>query len=346
MPDAIASGLCVPEWIDMGYYDGKRVLITGAGGFIGSHLTEKLVALGARVRVFLRYNSRNERGSIDRLPEEVQKSLEVSMGDLKDAEGVRKATEGCEIVFHLGALIAIPYSYVSPVDFVQTNILGTMNVLNACRNCVVERLVHTSTSEVYGTAIYVPIDEKHPLQGQSPYSASKIAADKLVESYYRSFNLPVTTVRPFNTYGPRQSSRAIVPTIITQALRSDTITLGSLKPTRDLMYCSDTVEGFVRAGQTAEATGEVINIGTGKEVSIGQLVNEVGGILGKRIVVEQDSHRLRPEKSEVQRLLCHNRKAKEVLNWEPQIALAEGLRRTVQWISDNVRSFRVGEYTI
>lgn len=328
-------------------WKGKKVLVTGAGGFIGSHLTERLVGLGASVRAFVRYNSRNDWGLIELLPKEIQEFLEIFIGDLKDSEAVRKAVKGCEIVFHLGALIAIPYSYINPLDFIQTNIGGTANILNASKEYGVEKMVHTSTSEVYGTARYTPIDEDHPLQGQSPYSASKIGADKLAESYYLSFDLPVTILRPFNTYGPRQSARAVIPTIITQALTNEKVKLGSLEPTRDFTYISDTVKGFIKIAESKESIGHVINLGTAKETSIGDLVKKIGGILGKELEIEYDIARVRPINSEVERLISDNTKAKKILNWNPNISLDEGLCHTIAWIHQSSGRYRrIGEYVI
>ena len=330
----------------MQFYRGKQVLVTGAGGFIGSHLTEELVKLGAKVRVFLRYNSQNRQGLIECLPKDIQGSLDIFWGDLKDSEAARQAVKGSQIVFHLGALIAIPYSYVNPLDFVQTNVVGTANILNACRDHQVEKLIHTSSSEVYGTAQYTPINEAHPLQGQSPYSATKIATDKLVESYYCSFALPVTILRPFNAYGPRQSARAIIPTIITQTLTSKKIKLGSLEPTRDFTYISDTIEGFIKLGECQHALGQTINVGSGQEISIKDLVKKISCILEKDVEIECEPARVRPKKSEVERLICDNSKAREMLHWEPKIPLDEGLRKTIKWISKNLDSFETGRYAI
>ena len=318
----------------------KKVLVTGAGGFIGSHLTERLVNLGANVKAFVHYNSRNDHGLIEILPKEIQEYLDISVGDLKDPEAVRKAVKCCEIVFHLGALISIPYSYINPLDFVQTNIVGTANILNACREYVVEKIVHTSTSEVYGTARYIPIDENHPLQGQSPYSASKIGADKLAESYYLSFSLPVVVLRPFNTYGPRQSARAVIPTIITQALVYDKIKLGSLSPTRDLTYISDTVEDFIKTAESHNSVGEVINLGSGIETSIRDLVKIISDIIGKEIEIEHDPARVRPENSEVGRLISNNTKAEKIFNWEQRVSLEQGLKKTIDWISNNIHRYK------
>lgn len=327
--------------------NNRNVLVTGAGGFIGSHLAEHLVKQGANVRVFIRYNSRDDRGQIEYLPREIQDAVEIQWGDLRDGKSVFSAVKGCEIVFHLGAIIAIPYSYINPADYTQTNILGTTHILNACLEYGVEKVIHTSTSEVYGTAQYVPIDEKHPLQGQSPYSASKIGADMMAESFYRSFNLPVVIIRPFNTYGPRQSARAVIPTIITQALNNQQIHLGSLSPTRDLNFVYDIVAAFVCVAGSADAVGTVINIGSGKEISISELVKKISSLMSKEITVAQESNRVRPEKSEVERLLCDNRKAYRMLGWKPKIDLDEGLSITIQWAKENLSRFkRIDQYTM
>lgn len=328
------------------YWPGKTVLITGAGGFIGSHLTETLVRAGARVRAFVRYTSRGDWGLLSELPIEVRRELEVITGDIRDLEAIRKAMRGVSHVFHLGALIAIPYSYVHPAEVVETNVIGTLNILLAGQDTGVERIIHTSTSEVYGTALRVPIDEAHPLQGQSPYSASKIGADKLAESFYRSFNLPVVTLRPFNTYGPRQSARAVIPTIITQALTQPTIHLGNLDAKRDLTYVSDTVAGYLRVGETPGVEGETFNLGTGSEVRIADLAQEIVQILDKDIEIIVDPARLRPEKSEVQRLLSDNRLAQARLGWTPQITLREGLTRTVNWVAQHLDLYRPENYQL
>ena len=325
----------------------KKVLITGAGGFIGSHLTERLVGLGVQTRAFVRYNSRNDRGLLELIPKEVLDSIDVVFGDLRDPHAVRKACRGVEIIFHLGALIAIPYSYRNPREVVETNVLGTLNVLMAAQELEVERVIHTSTSEVYGTAQYAPIDEKHPLQGQSPYSASKIGADRLVESFYRSFDLPVCTIRPFNTYGPRQSARAVIPTIITQALTQDDVHLGDLTPRRDLTYVTDVVEGFVCMAQAGdEVLGEEINLGTDAEISIGELVQEILQLVGRSPRIVTDANRVRPEKSEVYRLWADNRKARALIGWSPQVPLKEGLRRTITWIQEHLDRYRPQEYQV
>jgi len=328
------------------YWQGKKVLVTGAGGFIGSHLTERLVALGAKVKAFVRYNSRNDWGLIEILPSQVKEKIEVIMGDLRDSETIGGVMKDVDMVLHLGALIAIPYSYIHPSEVVETNIMGTLNILNAAKEYKTKRIIHTSTSEVYGTAQYVPIDEKHPLQGQSPYSASKIGADKLAESFHRSYDLPITTLRPFNTYGPRQSARAVIPTIITQALAQDEVVLGSLWPTRDLSYVDDVVEGFIKASESERSIGEVINIGSGLEISINDLANKIISLIGKKVRMVLDPKRIRPPKSEVERLIADNSKAKELLDWEPKVSLDEGLRRTIDWFSKFQNRYRPDIYNI
>ena len=319
------------------------VLVTGAGGFIGSRLTEALCARGARVRAFVRYNSRADIGLLKLLPAEVLRSVEVIMGDLQDEDALEKAASGTALVFHLGALISIPYSYQHPVEVVRANILGTLAVLQACRKAGC-RLIHTSTSEVYGSALRVPIDEQHPLQGQSPYSASKIGADKLVESYYRAFGVPAVTIRPFNTYGPGQSARAIIPTIITQALQAEEIHLGNLDALRDFTYLDDTVAAFIKAAETPGIDGETFNLGSGHEVSIRELSEEIVALTGSRARVVVDEERLRPEKSEVVRLLADNSKARRVLGWAPQVELREGLTRTIAWVRAHMDFYRPGRY--
>ena len=324
----------------------KKVLVTGAGGFIGSHLVERLVKLGATVRALVKYNSRNDWGMIEYLPVQTRKKMEIIQGDIRDAKFCREAAKNCDIVFHLAALIAIPYSYHAPESYVDTNIKGTLNIINACLENKVRKVVHTSTSEVYGTAKYVPIDENHPLQGQSPYSATKIGADKIAESYYLSFGLPVATIRPFNTFGPRQSARAIIPTIITQALCSGRIKLGSLKPIRDLTYVKDTVEGFIRIAESDKTAGEVINIGTGKGVSVGELVGLIGKIIGRKIEVICDRKRLRPPKSEVLRLICNNKKAEKLLSWKPSFSLENGIIETKNWIEKHLDFYKSDIYNI
>jgi len=319
------------------------ILVTGAGGFIGSRLTEALCVRGARVRAFVRYNSRADAGLLKALPPDVLRSVEVIMGDLRDEDALEKAASGTALVFHLGALISIPYSYQHPVEVVQTNILGTLAVLQACRKSG-SRLVHTSTSEVYGTALRVPIDEQHPLQGQSPYSASKIGADKLVESYYRAFGVPAVTIRPFNTYGPGQSARAVIPTIITQALQAQEIHLGNLEVRRDFTYLDDTVAAFIKVAETPGIDGETFNLGSGQEVSIRELSEEILFLTGSQARVVVDEERLRPEKSEVQRLLADNSKARRILGWEPKVSLREGLTQTIAWVRAHMDFYRPGRY--
>lgn len=325
---------------------GKQVLVTGAGGFIASHLVEHLVAEGAKVRAFVRYNSRGDAGLLRMLPVEALSKVGVIAGDLRDSEAIHAAMEGVDTVFHLGALIAIPYSYLHPREVIDTNVMGTLNVLMAARNLGIRRVVHTSTSEVYGTAQYVPIRENHPLQGQSPYAASKIGADKIAESFYRSFDLPVVTVRPFNTYGPRQSARAIIPTIIAQALTRNEVHLGSLDPARDFTFVLDTVNGFVRAAQTENVLGEEINLGNDAAITIGELCEKIFKILGKFPRLVTEDQRMRPEKSEVLRLQASYNKAKQFMGWEPQISLNEGLTRTVEWISTHLDLYQPDQYTV
>jgi len=326
---------------------GKKVLVTGAGGVIGSHLVEALLARGARVRAFVRYNGRGDIGMLADLPPESQAQLEILFGNLCDPFFVRSAVQGCDYVFHLAALIGIPYSYVAPADYVAVNVQGTLNVLQACRDERTPRLVHTSTSEVYGSAQYVPIDEKHPLQGQSPYSASKIAADKLAESYHRSFNLPVVTVRPFNTYGPRQSARAFIPTVISQALLHDRIQLGSLEPVRDLTFVKDTAEGFLRVGLCEQLVGQTVNLGVGHGEPVGTVAQLILKVLGKEgLPIERDAARVRPERSEVLRLISDNTVARQVCGWQPRYTLEQGLAETVQWIQRHLDRYRSGVYVV
>jgi NAD dependent epimerase/dehydratase len=319
---------------------GVKTLVTGAGGFIGSHLVEALVKKGARVSVFLHYNSRGDMGLLESLPGEIVDELTVFWGDMKDPEALRRPVRQSEIVFHLASLIAIPYSYVNPMDFVQANVVGTANLLNRCLECEVKKIVHTSTSEVYGTALYTPMDESHPLQAQSPYAATKIAADKLAESYHRAFDLPVAIARPFNTYGPRQSARAVIPTIILQALNGETLNLGSLHPTRDLNFVDDTVSGLIAVAESEKSVGEVINIGSGSEISIGDLARLIFSLLGKDVKIDWDDRRVRPEKSEVERLVCDNTKARKILGWQPQTGLEEGLKKTIEWFGENAGRYR------
>ncbi len=325
----------------------KKVLVTGADGFIGSHLTEALVRSGAQVKAFAYYNSFNSWGWLDSLPADVKSEIEVFTGDIRDPNGVRTAIKGCDTVYHLAALIAIPFSYHSPDSYVDTNIKGTLNVLQAVNDLEVSRLLVTSTSEVYGTAQYVPIDEKHPYQGQSPYSATKIGADRLAESFYRSFGTPLTIVRPFNTYGPRQSARAVIPTIITQLLNGATeIQLGALTPTRDFNYCKDTAAGFIALANCDAAIGEEVNIATGVEISIGQLAQELIDQINPDAKIVCDEQRLRPEKSEVERLLGDNTKIKSLTDWSPQYDLRAGLAETIEWLRGHLASYKSDIYNI
>ncbi len=323
---------------------GLPVLVTGAGGFIGSHLAERLVEEGARVRALVHYNALGRWGWLDESP--LAGEMEVLAGDLTDPWSVGRAVQGCQVVFHLGALIAIPYSYDAPQSYVRVNVEGALNVLQACRQAGVARLVHTSTSEVYGTAQRVPIAEDHPLQGQSPYSASKIGADKLVESFHLSFGLPVVTVRPFNTFGPRQSARAVIPTIITQLLAGQPVRLGNLHPTRDLNYVANTVDGFLAAAQADQALGRTINLGSGREISIGDLAQLIARLMDKDLGLTQDPARLRPAGSEVERLLADASLAAELLDWRPRLDLEEGLSRTIAWLGQHLDRYRPGVYVV
>jgi NAD dependent epimerase/dehydratase len=325
-------------------WSGRKVLVTGAGGFIGSHLTERLVELGATVRAMVHYNALGSSGWLDQSL--VRDQLEVIAGDLCDRDSVRQAMQSVEIVFHLGALIAIPFSYQAPASYVRTNIEGTLNVLQSAREVGVGRIIHTSTSEVYGTACYVPINEEHPLRGQSPYSASKIGGDKIAEAFHLSFNLPVVTIRPFNTFGPRQSARAVIPTIITQALAGEVVRLGNLNPTRDLNFVANTVDGFVLAATAPEAVGQTINLGSGKEISIGELVKLIARLMAKDIRLEHADERLRPKTSEVERLLADNSRARALLSWQPKVSLEDGLRSTIDWLQQNRKGYSPDVYSI
>lgn len=325
----------------------KKVLVTGADGFIGSHLTESLVERGYEVKAFTYYNSFNSWGWLDSLPKEKLNEIEIFSGDIRDPNGVREAMRGVEGVFHLAALIAIPFSYHSPDSYVDTNIKGTLNVLQAARELGTERIMITSTSEVYGTAQYVPIDEKHPFQGQSPYSATKIGADRLAESFYRSFNLPISIVRPFNTYGPRQSARAVIPTIITQLLSGkEEIKLGALTPTRDFNFVKDTAAGFIAIAESDKTIGEEINIATQKEISIGELATEIIHQINPSAQIVCEEQRLRPEKSEVNRLLGCNKKIKQLTSWEPRYSLQQGIEETIVWLKDNIERYKTDIYVI
>lgn len=326
---------------------GKKVLVTGAEGFIGSHLTEKLVELGADVTALVQYNSFNNWGWIDTFDKNILDSIKVETGDIRELDGMNRIIKGQEVVMHLAALIAIPYSYLSPMAYVRTNIEGTTNVLEACRTHDVQKIVHTSTSETYGTALYVPIDEKHPMQGQSPYSASKIGADKMAESFYKSFNMPIATIRPFNTYGPRQSARAVIPTIISQILAGKKeIKLGSLTPTRDFNYVKDTVEAFIKIAECDNTIGEVINAGSNYEITIGDTVKKIIDIIGQDVKIRCDDERLRPENSEVNRLWADNKKIKELTGWTPNFSIDRGLEETVKWIKGNMDKFKTDIYNV
>ncbi len=326
---------------------GKKVLVTGADGFIGSHLTEMLVEQGYDVKAFAYYNSFNTWGWLDTLPKDKLDQIEVFTGDIRDPNGVRTAMKGMEQVFHLAALIAIPFSYHSPDSYVDTNIKGTLNVLQAGRELETERIMVTSTSEVYGTAQYVPIDEKHPYQGQSPYSATKIGADRLAESFYRSFNMPISIVRPFNTFGPRQSARAVIPTIISQLLAGkEEIKLGSLTPTRDFNYVKDTAAGFIAISKSDKTIGEEINIATQQEISIGDLAKEIISQINPKARIICDEERLRPEKSEVNRLLGSNKKIQELTDWKQKYTFAQGIEETIQWMRGNLNHYKTDIYNV
>jgi NAD dependent epimerase/dehydratase len=315
---------------------GKKILITGADGFIGSHLCEACIRQGAEVRAFVLYNSFGRAGWLDYVADDIRASLEVFPGDLRDPQATLLATAGRDMIVHLAALIAIPYSYRAPDSYVDTNVKGILNLLNAARVHEVGHFIHTSTSEVYGTAEYVPIDERHPVAAQSPYAATKIAADQLAMSYYCSFGVPVTLLRPFNTYGPRQSARAIIPTIIIQALdRQGEVRLGNLAPSRDFTYISDIVDGYIKCMTTKKVVGELINLGSGHEISIEDLVKKIGVLLGQEIRVQHDSERVRPGGSEVPRLFCNRSEAERLLGWEPSVSLDEGLKRTISWLQEH-----------
>lgn len=325
----------------------SKILVTGADGFIGSHLVEKLVENGEKVKAFTFYNSFNNWGWLDTLPKNILKEIEVFSGDVRDPNGVRESMKGMDQVYHLAALIAIPFSYHSPDSYVDTNIKGTLNVLQAARDLNLERVLVTSTSEVYGSALYTPIDEKHPFQGQSPYSATKIGADRLAESFYKSFNLPVTIVRPFNTYGPRQSARAVIPTIITQLLAGSTeIKLGSLSPTRDFNYVKDTVNGFIEIGREMNTIGEEINIATQSTISIGEVAEELIRQINPEAKIICDEQRLRPDLSEVNCLLGSNKKIKEMTSWTPHYSFEEGIKETIEWIKMNLNHYKTDIYNI
>ena len=327
-------------------FEGKRILVTGAAGFIGSHLVEELLERGAIVRALVHYNSASSVGNLAYLRTAQQWPLDIVAGNIEDSDFVLRAVEGMDIVLHLAALIGIPYSYVAPRSYVRTNVEGTLNILEAVRRLGARRVVHTSTSEVYGTARREPMDENHPLQGQSPYAASKIGADKLAESYYRSFGIPVVTLRPFNTFGPRQSARAVIPTIITQALERQEITLGSLDPQRDLTYVGDTVDGFIRAAIRRGIEGETINLGTGETHSIGAIAARILSLIGTNKSLRCDPGRMRPSTSEVGKLVSDNRKARQLLGWQPCTSLDDGLRQTIAFIHQHRAIYRAGSYAV
>jgi NAD dependent epimerase/dehydratase len=328
-------------------WKNRTVLVTGAGGFIGSHLTEELARRGAKVRALVRYNSRNHWGFLEDMDAALAKKVDVWAGDVTDPHYVLRLLEGQDVVFHLAAQIAIPFSYVAPGAFVAANVQGTLNVLEAARRSKPSKIVHTSTSEVYGTALYAPIDEKHPLQGQSPYSASKIGADQLAESFHRSFGLPVAIARPFNTFGPRQSARAVIPTVISQLLAgAQTLSLGSLDPIRDFNYVADTVEGFLAIAASPKSVGEVINIGSGRAVTIRKTAETIMRLTGKRASFALDRARVRPAKSEVMKLLCDNKKAKRLTGWAPRHSLEEGLVATIEWVRRNLSRYKAGLYNV
>jgi len=330
----------------MSDWKGRKVLVTGAGGFIGSQLAERLVKKGAEVRAMVHYNARGSRGWLDQ--SSLARDMEIIAGDVADRDSVAEAMGDAEVAFHLAALIAIPYSYHAPESYLRTNITGTLNVLQVARAKGLERVIHTSTSETYGTAQFVPITEEHPLQGQSPYSASKIGADKLAESFWCSFDTPVVTVRPFNTYGPRQSARAVIPTVITQALARDTIKLGNTTPTRDLTFVTDTADGFIAAAEAplAKVAGETLNLGVGEEISIGDLAAKIIKLVGRDVELVTDTQRIRPEKSEVERLLSDNSKMRELTGWAPTHSLDEGLVKTIEFVREHIDLYRPDEYTI
>jgi dTDP-glucose 4,6-dehydratase len=325
-------------------WKSKSVLVTGAGGFIGSHLAEALVRAGAQTRALVHYNSSGRRGWMDE--SDLRDDMEIMAGDIREADSVKAALKGVDVVFHLAALIAIPYSYVSPSSYVSANIIGTMNILQESLRSGVSRIVHTSTSEVYGTARQIPISEDHALQSQSPYSATKIGADKLAESFHCAFGLPVSIVRPFNTYGPRQSARAVIPTIMTQALAGEPIRVGNVAPTRDFNYVADTVRGFLLNAASEKAVGRVVNLGTGTEISIGDLARTICSAVGSDCKIIQEEQRVRPAGSEVDRLLADNRLANELLGWRPEVSLRAGLQHTLDWMRSNLDRYRTGVYAL
>jgi NAD dependent epimerase/dehydratase len=325
---------------------GKKVFITGAGGFVGSHLVEILVKIGAKVRALVHYNSRNDWGMLENLDKKVLREVEVVTGDIRDGEGIRWMIKDQEVVFHLAALIGIPYSYVNPKDVIETNVSGSLNLFLAALDTDIEKFVHTSTSEVYGTAKYIPMDEKHPLNPQSPYAASKVSADQLALSFYRSYSLPVGIIRPFNIYGPRQSARAIIPNIIIQGLEGRKIRLGSFFPTRDLTYIEDAVSGFTGFAQSDKTVGEIVHLGTTQKVSILDLVDLIGQMLHKNLTAKSERRRVRPHKSEVENLVADISKAERLFNWNPKIGLERGIEKTIEWMNENSRRYKKEIYNI
>jgi len=324
----------------------KKVLVTGAGGFIGSHLLEALVDKSAKVKAFVRYNSKTSCGNITFLDKRVRNEIELCYGDLRELDSLTKVMSGVDVVFNLAALVGIPYSYIHPHEVVMTNIVGTLNILTAARDTGVKKLVQTSTSEVYGSPDRVPIKETDTLKPQSPYSASKIGSDNIALSFFYSFGLPVAIIRPFNTYGPRQSARAVIPAIIIQALNSGTVKLGTLTTRRDFTFVKDTVNGFIKVAESDSAVGQVINVGTGRDVSVGELVDLIGDILGKKLTVIKDAKRLRPQQSEVTRLMADNSKARKLLKWKPEFSIREGLEQTIDFIADNPELYNSAAYTV
>ena len=327
-------------------WDKKKVLVTGAGGFIGSHLTERLFELGAKIRAFVRYTSRADEGFIKYFSDDFRKHMDIVYGDIRELETVVKAMDGVDIIFNLAALVGIPYSYIHPQEVIEANTIGTLNVLMAARDVGVEKLVQTSTSEVYGTAKYVPINEDHPKQPQSPYSASKVAADAIALSFYHSFDLPVAVIRPFNTYGPRQSDRAVIPSIISQVLTKDKLTLGNTTPTRDFTFVTDTAEGFIKVAESEKSVGMEINIGSGQEISIEDLIKKIISLVGRDIVIEHDKERVRPSHSEVERLCADNTSARNILGWAPKVSLTHGLKETINFIKNNPGFYDPDKYRV
>jgi NAD dependent epimerase/dehydratase len=325
---------------------GKKVFVTGAGGFVGSHLVEELVKIGAKVRALVHYNSRNDWGMLEDLDKDILKEVEVVTGDIRDGEALKWMIKGQDVVFHLAALIGIPYSYVNPRDVIETNVLGSLNLLLAALDSNIEKLVHTSTSEVYGTARYIPMDERHPLNPQSPYAAGKVSADQLALSFYRSFSLPVGIIRPFNIYGPRQSARAVIPNMIIQGLEGNRLKLGSVFPSRDMTYVKDAVQGFISFARSDKTIGEVVNLGTGTEVYISDLVDLIGRELNKDLKPKSDKKRIRPQKSEVGRLVADTSKAKKLFKWKPETKLESGIEKTVKWMKENSWRYKKGIYNI